>query len=108
MKLTPQASMRTRAWPGPGAGVGNSRSAMTSGPPVWAIWMARMVLPCYNPRGTGEANGSDQTLRVWDLESGACLRTLEHTGLVGEGVTPDCRRAVSGSWDKTVLAASTR
>src|ERR1035441_3300713 len=28
-----------------------------SGPPVWAIWMARMVLPCYNPRGTGEANG---------------------------------------------------
>ncbi len=41
---------------------------------------------------------------MWDLESGRCLRTLEgHSVGVGSvSVTPDGRRAVSGSWDKTL------
>jgi hypothetical protein len=47
---------------------------------------------------------SDKTLRLWDLESGHCLRTLEgHTSGVGSvSVTPDGRGAVSASYDKTL------
>ncbi len=50
------------------------------------------------------SGGSDNTLRVWDLESGQCLRILEgHSqGVNSVSVTPDGRRAVSGSWDKTL------
>ena len=46
----------------------------------------------------------DQTLRLWDLESGQTLRTLEgHTESVSAvAVTPDGRRAVSGSYDETL------
>ncbi len=44
------------------------------------------------------AGGWDLTLRVWDLETGACLRTLEeHSNSVS--MTPDGRRAVSASHD---------
>jgi hypothetical protein len=47
---------------------------------------------------------SDQTLKLWDLETGRELRTLEgHSGLVtGVAVMADGRRAVSASWDKTL------
>jgi WD40 repeat protein len=46
----------------------------------------------------------DQTLRVWDLESGQSVRTLEgHSNLVnGVAITPDGRRAVSASRDRTL------
>jgi WD40 repeat protein len=46
----------------------------------------------------------DHTLRLWDLESGQTLRTLEgHTDWVSAvAVTPDGRRAVSGSRDRTL------
>ena len=43
-------------------------------------------------------------MRVWDLETGQCLATLEgHTNSVwGVAVAPDGRRAISGSADTTV------
>ena len=46
----------------------------------------------------------DKTLKVWDVESGGELRTLEgHSGSVyGVAVTADGRRAVSASWDNTL------
>ena len=46
----------------------------------------------------------DNTLRIWDLESGESLRTLEgHTDSVNAvAVTSDGRRAVSASWDNTL------
>ena len=43
---------------------------------------------------------SDKTLRVWDLETGRELLTLE--GHSGVSVSPDGRRAVSASDDKTL------
>jgi WD40 repeat protein len=43
---------------------------------------------------------NDGTLRLWDLESGQTIRTLEgHTSDVSAvAVTPDGRRAVSSSY----------
>jgi hypothetical protein len=48
----------------------------------------------------------DKTLRLWDLEGGKCLHTLEgHSGSIWSvSVTPDGRRAVSGGHDKTLRA----
>jgi WD40 repeat protein len=57
------------------------------------------------PHGRWAVSGSeDQTLRVWDLESGQTLRTLQgHKDVVSAvAVTPDGRRAVSGSDDATL------
>ena len=46
----------------------------------------------------------DKTLKVWDVESGRELRTLQgHSGKVnGVAVSADGRRAVSASEDKTL------
>jgi WD40 repeat protein len=46
----------------------------------------------------------DNTLKVWDLESGSELHTLfgHSDRVVGVGVSADGRTAVSGSWDKTL------
>ena len=57
------------------------------------------------PDGRRAVSGSeDKTLRVWDVESGQCLRTLEgHTDMVlALSLTPDGRRVVSGSRDRTL------
>ena len=57
------------------------------------------------PDGRRALSGSrDNTLRLWDLETGACLQTLEgHTGWVHSvALTPDGRRALSGSRDNTL------
>ena len=42
---------------------------------------------------------ADKTVRVWDLESGVCLKVLEgHTDDVNSvALTPDGRKAISGS-----------
>jgi len=58
-----------------------------------------------SPDGRRAVSASeDKALRVWDLETGACLRRLEgHTDRVGRvSVSPDGRRAVSASADKTL------
>jgi WD40 repeat protein len=45
---------------------------------------------------------SDGTLKVWDLESGAELRTLKGGGVLAVAVMPDGRRAISGAADGTL------
>jgi WD40 repeat protein len=47
---------------------------------------------------------ADKTLKVWNLESGRALATLEgHASYVnGCAVTSDGHRVVSASWDKTL------
>jgi WD40 repeat protein len=57
------------------------------------------------PDGSRAVSASDDhTLRVWDLQSGQSLRTLEgHLGWVLEvAITPDGRRAVSASHDSAL------
>jgi len=57
------------------------------------------------PDGRRAVSGScDNTVRVWDVETGACLGTLEgHSRwVVHVAVTSDGKRAVSASSDKTV------
>ena len=57
------------------------------------------------PDGRRAVSASDDcTLRVWDLDSGACLATLQrHAQKVwGVAVMPDGRRAVSASSDRTL------
>jgi len=48
--------------------------------------------------------GTDRTLRLWDAETGKCLRLFEgHTErIVGAALSPDSQRVLSGSCDKTV------
>ena len=49
------------------------------------------------------STSDDQTLRLWDLETGEELLTLRHdSALGGVAVTPDGRRAVSTSQDHTL------
>jgi WD40 repeat protein len=50
---------------------------------------------------TGSA---DKTVRVWDLDTGACLRTLEgySNWVMSVALHEDGRRAVMGSGDETV------
>ncbi|MCJ7695000.1 MAG: hypothetical protein MUO40_06180 [Anaerolineaceae bacterium] len=58
-----------------------------------------------SPDGRQVISGStDETLRVWDLASGECLRTLHgHTDSVNTiAITADGRQVVSGSGDKTL------
>jgi hypothetical protein len=51
-----------------------------------------------------KVSSEDNTLRVWDLESGQTLRTLQgHTaGVNAVALTPDGRRVVSSSHDNTL------
>jgi WD40 repeat protein len=57
------------------------------------------------PDGRRGLSGSwDASLRLWDLETGQCLRILEgHTAEVrAVAVTPDGHRALSGAGDHTL------
>ncbi len=60
---------------------------------------------CVSPDGRSIVSGSfDKTLKVWDVSSGACVRTLQgHTHVVTTVcMSPDGRSIVSGSADKTI------
>ena len=50
------------------------------------------------------AASQDNTLKIWDVETGRALRTLEgHTAKIRSvALTGDGMRAVSGSFDKTL------
>ncbi len=55
---------------------------------------------CITPDGKKAVSGSwDKTLRVWDIESGQCLKILPiHTNEVGiVNITPDGKSVISGS-----------
>jgi WD40 repeat protein len=59
----------------------------------------------YSPDGLHALSGSeDHTVRLWELTSGHCLRTLEgHTaGVNSVAWSPDGRQVLSGSDDRTL------
>jgi len=70
--------------------------------PDGIYWLTAVAL---TPNGRRAVSGSaDNTLRVWDLETGETLKTLQgHTSSVGSvALSPDGRQAVSASRDSTL------
>ena len=59
----------------------------------------------FSPDGTKIVSASsDRTIRIWDAESGECLKTLEgHTNIVNSAAfSPNGKKIVSASWDSTI------
>ena len=51
------------------------------------------------------SGSKDNTLKLWELATGRCLRTFEgHTNYINSvAITPDGKRVLSGSEDKTLI-----
>jgi len=85
-------------------------AALPTDPAAWCGLLATLeghtgvvYAVAVSPDGRWVVSGSaDETLRIWDPESGACVRTLQgHTGPVyAVAVLPDGRRVVSGGGDE--------
>jgi len=60
---------------------------------------------CLSPdRRYAVSAGDDETVRLWELASGKCLRTFRgHTAdVVSLAISPDGRNVLSGSWDQEI------
>ena len=57
----------------------------------------------FSPDGQRIVGSHDDTIKLWDAQTGLELRTLEgHSGLVSVAFSPDSQRIVSGSLDSTI------
>jgi len=58
----------------------------------------------YGPRITTVQQGTNKSLKLWDVATGNLLRTFEgHTNAISSvALSPDGRTALSGSWDHTI------
>ena len=82
-----------------------SRGAPTqSPPPRFAPCGEPVTSVCFSPDGKQVASGSwDRTVRLWDVETGACVRTLEGPDDIVHSAcfSPDVLMVASGSADAT-------
>ena len=102
VSLTPDGRpCRIGEWGHDAAGVGRGVRAVPAHPGrTHTSWVSAVSL---TPDGRRAVSGSaDNTLRVWDVETGQWLRTLEghKSGVKAVSLTPDGRRAISVSWGK--------
>ena len=63
-----------------------------------------MYSVAFSPNSTQLASAYRKTIKIWDVSSGVCLRTLEsHNKSVNcVAYSPDSTRLASTSWDRTI------